>query len=59
MGRLVANLKCVICGGPIGTGEPVIQTTLGPAHRFKTTCEFELEAEKVRAHAIGVATDAL
>ncbi len=49
---------CVLCGGPIGNGEPVVRCGDGFAHRFKNTCEYERElaAERDRniLHALGV-----
>lgn len=52
---------CVLCGGPIGNGEPVVFHGEGLAHRFKTTCEHERElaAERDRdiMHALGVSID--
>ncbi len=48
-------MKCAICGGPIGQGEPVVMADAGYAHRFRSTCEYEFEQGKVRAHALSQA----
>jgi hypothetical protein len=33
-------MRCEICRGPIGTGEPVVTYANGLAHRFRTTCDW-------------------
>lgn len=32
--------RCQICGGPIGSGEPVVVWEEGFAHRFRPTCDW-------------------
>ena len=49
--------NCVICGGPINFGEPVVFVLGGVAHRFSITCEAEKAKDKIEAHALGVALE--
>ena len=39
---------CVLCGGEIPSGWPIVALPRGPAHRFKTMCD-ELEAPQAQA----------
>lgn len=44
------GLICGLCGGPIGVGEPVTGLLAGDlAHRFRTTCEYQLELDLLEA----------
>lgn len=42
------SIVCVLCGGPIGMGEPVVIYENGLAHRFRTTCDWIKEEEAQR-----------
>ncbi len=32
-------MTCVLCGGEIPSGWPIVALPVGPAHRFKTMCD--------------------
>ena len=39
---------CVLCGGEIPSGWPIVALPIGPAHRFKTMCD-ELQPPEEQA----------
>lgn len=43
--------NCVLCGGEIPPGWPIVALPLGPAHRFKTMCD---ALEPMEAQACGL-----
>ena len=45
---------CILCGGPIRSGQPFNVYQQGFAHRITITCEIEREEARIQAHGLGV-----
>lgn len=48
-------MRCGICGGIVGTGEPVVAHGEGVAHRFSTSCDWY--KKKLTEYAAAQATE--
>ena len=43
---------CVLCGGEIPSGWPIVALPVGPAHRFKTMCDVLEPPEEQACHLL-------